>query len=148
MAGDLPMLELSSKDGAPTVVVDGKVAATVEELFAALPDLSGPDGAVQAARAVNHFAQGFEYDVILNPERFAERFRTKFAAEPEGQFVEGRPRLTDFGMPDLDAVQEPRIEGGNLIFYAQDGFRGMPYIVQTKIGAEARAEDYVPMPTT
>jgi len=148
MAGDIPMLELSVKDGAPTVVVNDTVALTFDALFDALPALGAPEGAVQAARAVNHFAQGFEYDVILNPERFAARFRAKYASEPEGAFAEGRPRLTDFGMPNLDDLQAPRIEAGELIFYAQDGFRGMPYVVRTKVGKVAGTDDYVPMPTT
>ena len=146
MADDIPRVTLTFKNDAPVVQVNDVDANSIAEVLDAAPALKTDAGAAEVARAVTHFAQGYEFDVILNPARFAERFRTKFAAEPEGPFVEGRPRLTDFGMPDLEQIAVPHLEGEMLVFYAEDGFRGIPYKVEVKFGAAATNDDFKPVP--
>lgn len=145
MTADLLVVSLVIEDDKPVVKLAGTDAYTMGAALTAAPGLAEPAAVVEAARAINHFAQGYDFEVIEDPRKFAESYRATRAAEPEGPFVEGRPRLSDFPMPDLDLLDVPISDGAYVVFFAVDSFLGLPYRVKASLAEGVKAPDYAPV---
>jgi len=154
MPDEIPPLSLGLGDNNANVVVLETTdehapnrATNMAELLRIAPGLGSPAHAVDLARAVNHFKHGTDYRVIENPTEFANAYRARIEREdPAAEWQEGVIRLRDYGVPDFNQIQPPKLEGGKLTFYAVDTFLGVPYEVQAA-NLEA-APDYSPMPLT
>ena len=143
---DLPQIDLMlSATGAPMVRVAYEAEYTeIAPLIAAVPALSDPDHATDAALAVNHLSEGFEYGVILDPDGFRADYMTKYDAEEGAEWQQGQPRLRDFGKPDLSILAPPMIDEGTLVFFADDKYLGLAYHVTMDLSATV--PDYQPAP--
>lgn len=128
---DLPPIEISlNEDGAPMILVDDAQEYTeLGPLFAAVPLLTDAAHAVPAARAVNHLSEGFGFGVILDPDAFQTAYFKRYDAEEEAEWNQLTPRLRDFGKPDLSVLATPAVEGGTLVFFADDKYLGLAYKV-------------------
>lgn len=145
---DLPQIDLMlNATGAPMVRVAYETEYTeIAPLIAAVPGLKDPDHADQAAQAVNHLSEGFEYGVILDPQAFSLDYMARYDAEEDGEWQQGQPRLRDFGKPDLSLLAPPTIEGGNLVFFADDKYLGLAYHVTMSLSDPT--PDYQPVPVS
>lgn len=147
MATDLPPMIYSLSDAGLPMVVVGE--AEVEErgaVLAAVPALLEARHAAELARLVNHFAQQFRFRVIEDPDAFARHYREQVAAEDPGRtWTQGAPRLRDFGMPEFDRIEPPRIVGDRLVFFVEDAYLGIPYRVEAHLAGGVGAPDYAPM---
>lgn len=133
-------------DGAPAVFVGAVAHTTAAALADAVPWLLTAPHAARAAEALNHLAFELTYKVIDDPAVFAAWYRARYAAEPEGEVQPyGGFGLRQFGMPDLDSITAPRIDGGTLVFYAVNRQLGAPYRVTMPL-APPGPPDYDPMP--
>lgn len=143
---DLPPIDLMlDTSGAPMVRVDEDQHYTdIAGLMGAVPDLTAPDNATEAARAVNHLSEGFGFGVILDPEAFSTTYFERYDAEKVEEWKQGRPRLRDFGRPDLSGLTPPRVDGATLVFFANDKYLGLAY--QVIMPFDSLTPDYQPMP--
>lgn len=143
---DLPPIDLMiNSDGDPMVRIEATVEITdLDALFKAVPGLSDPAHATMAADAVNHLSEGFDFNVIHDPEPFALRYFERLDAEAEGEWQQGQPRLRDFGRPDLSGLDKPSTIDGTLTFYAEDGYLGLVYKVTAEF--DGGGADYQPVP--
>lgn len=144
---DLPQIDLMiSTTGAPMVRVAYEAEYTeIAPLIAAVPALSQPDHAADAALAVNHLTEGFEYGVILDPKAFSLDYMTRYDAEEDGEWQQGQPRLRDFGKPDLSVLAPPVIDNGTLVFFADDKYLGLAYHVTMSLTDPTPAYQPVPV---
>ena len=145
-------MELSSIDlmmddtGAPMVVVgDTQEFSEIPDLLSGVPALAEPANAAEAARAVNHLAEGSRFDVILDPAAFVKAYTARYDAEEETPWEQGRPKLRDFGRADLSELAVPTVEGDQLVFYANDKYLGIAY--KATLSFANSAIDYQPVPT-
>ena len=147
MAEDPDDISLGFGDGGATVVtVDETDCTTPAALAAAAPWLLAPAHATLAAEALNHLVAGPNFQVIEDPADFAEWYRTRYAEEPEGDVKpDSGFGLRQFGMPDLDVIHAPRIDGGVLAFFALNRAIGAPYRVRMDL-SQPEAADYDPLP--
>lgn len=138
MADELPNIDLALGTGSEYVVVvgDDQKASDLKQLLSLAPGLMDPEAALVLAQAVNHIAQGHDFSVIDDPEAFASAYQVQLAKEdPTAPWQEGVVRLTDFGAPDYAAISAPTLTGETLIFFARDGFTGLPYRVEVALNA-------------
>lgn len=130
MSETLPQLNLSlNANGKPVVLVDG-AEVSADTLAAKAPALATPEGLGQYCDALNHLARGEEYHVIHDPAAYADKYRQRLSTEdPDAPFVEGEPRLSDFGVCDTSEITPPKLEGEHVVFFAEDDYWGIPYRV-------------------
>lgn len=126
------------------------VASTAAELVAAVPALQEPANLGRYADAVNYLARGRQYRPIHDPDNFRAQYESRFQAEdPRAPFVDGEPRLSQFGHCEMDELQRPRVEGATVIFYAEHTYLGIPYRVTAPAPGQPEGEiKYVPLPMT
>ena len=143
---DLPQIDLMiNATGMPMVRVAYEAEYTeIGPLIAAVPALVQPDHAQDAALAVNHLSEGFEYGVILDPQSFRAEYMAQYDAEEGADWQQGQPRLRDFGMPDLSLLAPPTIDDGTLVFFADDKYLGLAYHVTMSLSDPS--PDYQPLP--
>ena len=145
MTADLPEFVLSNLDDGATgvVVAEDNEYTAIAALVAAYPAL--PDHPGQMAQAVNRFARNNGFDVIIDPAAYETAARARIAAEdPDAPFVQGVYRLRDFGIPDFPAIHAPALQGGALIFFAEQALTGLPYRVT--VGRDGENPVYEPLP--
>ena len=132
MADGLPPLSMDvTTDGTAVVIVDGQQVQDVSGLLDLAPNIVDPKYARAYSRLVNHLSAGYEYDVIMDPVAFEARYRARYEAEdPDAQAVAGQVRLRNFAMPDFSAIHPPAIEGGKLVYFAENAYLGVPYRVE------------------
>jgi hypothetical protein len=150
MTPDDLLLVHDLETGAPTVFVGPVAYMDNTSLLAAHPTLlSGGDSETQAlALALNHFARGTDYEVILDPEAFEARYRATVATEPvDGEWSQGQVRLRDFGQPDFSQIHPPYLAGDVITFFARDAFTGLAYSANSPVEAPQDAA-YTPAPLT
>ena len=151
MSDPLPFLMFSrDESGKPAVVINGsfQTVGGAVELLAAVPTLATPEGLDRYCDAINHLAKGGDYQVIHDPAAYVEKYQTRLRTEdPDAPFEEGVPRVTDFGISDTSEITPPKVVGSEVIFYAEQGFLGLPYRVTgpapTEPGGDLR---YEPLP--
>lgn len=74
--------------------------------------------------------------MITDPAAFAEAYRTQLAGEDANQpWQEGVIRLVGFGFPVFDEIQAPSLSNDQLVFFARDGFTGLPYRVEISLSS-------------
>jgi len=143
---DLPQIDLMmDATGMPMVRVAYEAEYTeIAPLIAAVPALVQPNHAQDAALAVNHLSEGFEYGVILDPAAFRVDYMARYDAEEGAEWQQGQPRLRDFGKPDLSRLAPPVIDGGTLVFFADDKYLGLAY--QVTMSLSEPTPEYQPVP--
>jgi hypothetical protein len=149
MPDEIPPLSLGLGDQNENLVLleDTGQAADMAALLRLAPGLASAARALDLARAVNHFAQGTDFRLIENPAEFASAYRAQIEREdPAAEWQEGVVRLRDYGVPDFNQIESPKLAGGKLTFYAADAFLGVPYKVEAA-NLES-APNYTPMPLT
>lgn len=146
---DLPPIHLTLNDDGDYVVMvetpDEVEYSDPAALLSALPALADPAHAVQAAQAVNHLHEGFQYSVIVEPAAFAESYVARYNAAPGGEWDQEAQSLSDFDMPDLSVLALPQIDAGTLTYYAENRFIGLAYKVTMPL-AGPDGPDYRPLP--
>ncbi|MBE1283394.1 MAG: hypothetical protein GJ676_08770 [Rhodobacteraceae bacterium] len=121
--------------GAPMVQVDEQNDYTdLPALIAAVPALKEPAHATTAAAAVNHLAEGYDYELILDPDAFRTAYYDSYDAEEDGPAQAGQPKLRDYGRPDLSPLAVPQTTDETLVFFAKDLFLGIAYRVTYVFG--------------
>ena len=142
-----PAIVLGIDDSGGKLVLPGDLgqAHNMAELLQMAPHLT--EHPLPLAQAVNHFAQGGDFQVIADPNAFAEDYKAELAKEdPAAPWREGVIRLRDHGVPDFSQIHPPRLKGGQLEFYAVDTFLGVPYKVEC--ASLTATPDYHAMPLT
>ncbi|MQQ09342.1 hypothetical protein GFB49_12820 [Epibacterium sp. SM1979] len=147
MADELPNIDLALGAGSEYMVVvdDAQKASDLGQLLALAPGLLDPEAALVLAQAVNHIAQGHGFSVIEDPAEFASAYQAQLAKEdPSEPWQEGVIRLVDFGVPDFEEIAAPILTGETLVFFARDGFTGLPYRVEVALNpaTSVGADDY------
>lgn len=145
MTAALPEFVLSTADDGSSgiVVAEDNEYTSMAALLAAYPAL--PEHPDQMAQAVNRFARNSGFEVILDPVAYETAARARIAAEdPAAPFVQGVYRLRDFGMPDFPAIHAPALQGGALVFFAEQALTGLPYRVA--VGRDGENPVYEPQP--
>ena len=149
MGADRLLVNFSQKGGALRVVSVGVAQAeSLAELVAVVPDLRKSEHLGQYCDAVNFLARGNQYRLIHHPDEYRAWYEQQFQAEdPHAPFQEGVSRLRDFGRCEMEEIQPPRVEGGLVIFYAEDDFLGIPYRVTAPAPDQPEGEiTYEPLP--
>lgn len=150
MAEDIPYIGFGlSAEGEAVVTVGPAEYLTHEALLDVAPYLLDPQHAALYAKAVNHFAHGFEYEVIEDPAAFKGAYLAQLEQEKGGDWDQTIAQLSDYGTPDFDLIAAPAISGDDLVFFARDEYSGVPYRVTAKVSQSAIGEpDYEPMAMT
>lgn len=147
---DVPELILGLSDsGDGGVIVAGDVEhGDLAGLLAEWPGLLG--AAEPLALAVNQFAQGLAFEVIVTPDAYRAEIEAEVAGEDLSRpWTQSETRISDFGLPDFDEIAAPRIEGGRLIYFAADDLTRLPYRVEVAVDPAAMAApDYDPLELT
>ncbi|NIZ63046.1 hypothetical protein DL239_18940 [Sedimentitalea sp. CY04] len=144
MADALPNIDFVRTAEAEYVVIidDAQKTADLTQLLTMVPGLAQPEAATTLAKAVNHISQGRGFSVITDPSAFAQAYNAQLAGEDVNTpWQEGVIRLVDFGVPDFDEIQAPSLVNDQLVFFARDGFTGLPYRVETSLGAIASVSE-------
>lgn len=145
MADGLPPISLEvASGGAPYVIVGEAQATSYDALVNLAPALLDPNWIRVRAQLLNHISNGYEYEVIIDPAEFKEKYLAEFDAEDaEAAVIAGQRRLRAFGKPDFDLIEPPKMDGETLTFYAVESYLGIPYrVVQSGAGPEL---SYTPM---
>jgi hypothetical protein len=134
--------------GDPIAIIERRLEASQAEVLDHYPGMASGELTTDLARLVNHFAREFRYEVIADPAAFAPAYREQIDSEdPTATWQQDAPRLRDFGMPDLEAIHAPKLDGADLIFFAKERRLGVPYrvVVPLKDGEIGEAV-YEPVP--
>jgi hypothetical protein len=136
-----------NRSGDPIAIIERKIEGGQQEVLDRYPGMITGELTTELAKMVNHFAREFQYEVIEDPEAFAAAYRTQIAAEdPEATWQQSNPRLRDFGMPDLDAITQPVLNGNKLVYFARSVRLGVPYRAEVEInGTTIGKAQYEPM---
>lgn len=143
MGDAIPNLQMDYKAGGDPVVI---VAESTEisdpsQILKVVPALADPKLAIAYAQLVNHLAQGNRFLVITDPAKFKAEFMEAWNAEdPDQEPMQGVHRLHDFGIPDFAAIEKPKVEGGQLTFYAVNTYMGLPYRATLVAGGKVNYE--------
>jgi hypothetical protein len=135
-------VELKRRKGGKVVVVNG--SEEFDELSALL--LRAPDAdAATLAKVIAHLGPP-GYEVIEEPDRYAEDFAAKLATEdPDEPWRDGVVRLRDFGVPEFDSIVVPHRAGTHLTYFARDTYTGLPFRTEITLGTAADVQ-YQPLP--
>jgi hypothetical protein len=136
-----------NRSGDPIAIIERKIEGGQQEVLDHYPGMITGELTTDLAKMVNHFAREFQYEVIEDPAAFAAAYRAQIAAEdPDANWQQGNPRLRDFGMPDLDAITPPVLNGQKLVYFAKSVRLGVPYRVDVDIdGTTIGKAQYEPM---
>jgi len=155
MTDAIPLVTLGLGADSQYVVMVGEQdqeARDVASLMALAPGLMRPAAALEAARFINHMAQGPAFDLITDPAAYAAAYRARVDAEdPNENWSQNKVRLRDYGMPDFDQIKIPVIAGSVLTYFAADSHMGVPYKVLVDLarpGVKVDADSYDPLDLT
>lgn len=147
---DVPelILGLSDSGDGGVIVAEDTEHGDLASLLAEWPVLLG--AAEPLALAVNQFAQGLAFEVIVNPDAYRAEIEAEVAGDDLSQpWTQRETRVSDFGLPDFDEIAAPRIEGGTLVFFAADDLTRLPYRVEVAVDPAAMAApEYDPLELT
>lgn len=135
--------------GKPVALIERKVEMGEQAaILDRYPMLLDEAHRLELARLVNHFARGFKYEVIGDPEAFKSAYQAKLQAENKDElWKQGAPKLSDFGQPEFARIQVPAFGNGKLIFFARSVQLGVPYRVEVPItGYAVGVPSYEPVP--
>lgn len=139
MTDDVPQILLGLGDASEYIVMIGEEEAevnTLAKLLTFAPALKEPEGAAEAARAINYLSQGAAFRVIEDPATFEAQYRATLASEDtSAPWAEGVIRLSDYGVPDFTTIAAPQTSAARLVFYAVDDLLGLPYRVELDLSA-------------
>lgn len=148
MTDGFPQIEFGLGDKLERIVIldDSDSVDSVPALISAVPGLLSPDCAMQLAEAINHIAVGDGFELISDPAAYQVDYEARLASEDPAQpWQEGVIRLSDFGRPDYAEIKVPFWTGTAVVFFAKDGFTGLPYRVEAVLAPAARSvnsDDY------
>ena len=144
MADILPPVELEfSAAGDPVVIIAETVVSSPTQLSQTAPVFLDPRWAFAYAQMVNHVVQGYDFELIIKPDEFREKYMERYNAEdPAEEVGPGTIRLHNFGVPDFAVIHKPMKNGDELIFFVENIFMGIPYRVTM---TEGSAPDYQPI---
>lgn len=139
---DAPEVIMDVDDvGAAVVRVGDTVVTTLQELVSVAPELGREETASEYADLANHLARGFAYTVIHDVDEFRDSYQRQRAAEDaDGEVGPGEVRLSNYAVPDLDAIHAPRISDGKVIFFARHSYLRIPYRAEVSLDGESRYE--------
>jgi len=127
-------------DGDSVLLVGGQEIATLAALFEATGKEIANEHIPALARAANHLCRGYSYRLIADAAAFRAAFLDQRKNEDQdAPWQEAVPKLSDFDLPDLDAITDPHIAGNMLAFFVEDDFTGMPYAVDVPLDASDSA---------
>jgi len=128
--------------GDPVVIVGGSAEVSdPSQLLKAVPALADPKLSIACAQLVNHLKQGCRFTVIVDPAKFEADFMAAWNAEdPDQEPTPGVHRLRDFGIPDFAAITRPKLEDGQLTFFAVNAYLGLPYRATLEAGGAVTYE--------
>ncbi len=116
--------------GQRAVLLDGNYYTTLQECIAAAEGLVNLELLLPLCDILNYLARGRDYALIKDPDAFSEQYLQRLQSEDFLEpYQENKPRLSDFGVVDLGAIQLPKVVDQQLCFYVSDDFTGLPYSV-------------------
>jgi hypothetical protein len=144
MASPAPELALGlDAEARPVVLLEQGPATTPADLLRLAPDIT--EYPAELATALNHLAQGTEFQVITDPAKYEAAYRARLAQEDPSQPVEaGVIRLCDYGVPDFSQITKPSVSAGTLSFHVIRTYFGLPYHVSVTDLIDPPT--YTPMP--
>lgn len=147
MADAVPEILYSiDRAGEPIAIIERQKQADRAGVLEQFPGLLTGEFTTELAKLVNHFAREFQYEVIEDPDAFAQAYRQRLDAEGSAEWEEGNPKLRDFGVPAFEEIRTPVIVDGILTFFARSIRLGVPYKVTAEVeGASVGNPNYEPM---
>lgn len=130
---DLLTLKFDNEKKAPYVMYQGIKYTSLITLLC-FEELKS--NAAIAAKVINHFAKGFQFEVILKPSDFTQRYLKKIQSEENIKSAE-TPKTSSFGIYQVDSISEPSFQNNYFIFYAENTENGVPYKVTFPFSQEA-----------
>lgn len=124
-----------SEENLPCVSYHGKDFTKIPELLHACKEISRHP--LVASKLINFLIQGLRFEVILQPDEFKANYRARIKAEKDTSSLDV-PRTSSFGIFNVDEIVEPKLQGDQLIFYAEDLDTGVPYRVTYSFSDQAK----------
>ena len=139
---DAPEVIMDIDDVGEAVVRVGEaVATTLQELVSLAPELGRDETVGEYADLANHLSRGFSYTVIHDVDEFIDSYKRQRAAEDADEEVgPGEVRLSNYEVPNLDAIHAPRIADGKVIFFARHSYLRIPYRAEVSLDGQSRYE--------
>ncbi|MEO9573619.1 MAG: hypothetical protein ABJ263_12940 [Tateyamaria sp.] len=137
------LMEFSvTAQGEWVVIVGTQEARTIADIISLAPNASP----MNWADILNELASGGDYEVIEDPAAFRTAYEATMAEEdPEKGWSQDAMRLRDFGIPNFDEINVPRINGGTLVYFARDIYTGLPYRAEILLSNAAAEPAYAPL---
>lgn len=114
------------ENGTPYVEHRKKTYGSLQTLTTALPELLAPDHVEEFARIANFLSSGMEYVVIEDIPAFQRNYRRRIWQE-KSSMSHTLPRLSDFGVFNLNGLRDPDVIDGTVVFYVEQNGTGVPY---------------------
>ncbi len=108
------------------ILHEGKKYTSVTELMNACPVIAAIPSIF--AQAINFLIHELRYEVIEAPEEFIMNYQSSIEAEKQSNSLD-TPRTNSFGRYNVREIDLPKLQNGQLIFYAVDLSTGVPYRV-------------------
>ena len=116
------------EDNRPAIDAHGKVFSSLFDLLKEVPDLAFPRYLDKIAQIINFFNKGLEFQYIDNIENFKEDYLLRIEAE-QLQWDGRQPRLSDFGIFNVETIHPPLIIKDKLVFFVKNDYTSIPYRV-------------------
>jgi hypothetical protein len=139
-----PVVLLINDDADPIVRSGEQTITEIPALLSSAPHLTDPAHAVEAAQVINHLSEGYDFQVIEDPDAFRKSYLDKLAAGQGGSWQQGQTQLRDFGKADLDQIAAPVSDAKGVTFFARDTYTGFPYKVRAMFDGSKPSYDPVP----
>jgi hypothetical protein len=134
------MAECILSDEGPVVSYRGSRFATLADLSEAAPALMAPENLTVYCRISNFFFKGISFDFIEDIKAYQKGYEERRSYEKrrtEGLISCG----ADFGPFDVSEMHAPSIEGGNLVYFVEDAYYGIPYRVTSPFPASKERDN-------
>ncbi len=139
-----PVVLLINDDADPIVRSGETTVRDIPALLSAAPHLTDAANATEAALAINHLSEGYDFQVIEDPDGFRKAYLEKLSGKESSAWQQGQTQLRDFGKADLDQISAPVSDGTGVTFFARDTYTGFPYKVRA--GFDGSDPSYQPLP--
>lgn len=130
MTDTLPSIRFGRFEGQLAAITEDTNYSSMSALTIAFPNLASPENIHILAQALNHFdPKGQSYTLISAPVDFATDYKARYEASDETPMDPNNPEISDFALPDLAQITAPKLESGEITFYATINGLGVPYKV-------------------